>query len=92
MFAPAPDTILSCTSGTLKVEDPSPVPYVVPIKANNAAYVVLFKADPSHNCHPVGAELFGDEVPEIQDETEVTNELETEVEPQEEEEPDETVN
>jgi hypothetical protein len=40
----------------------------------------------------VGAELFGDEVPEIQDETEVTNELETEVEPQEEEEPDETVN
>ena len=39
----------------------------------------------------VGAELFGDEVPEIQDEptdeTEVTNELETEEEPQEEEEP-----
>ena len=39
----------------------------------------------------VGAELFGDEVPEIQDEptdeTEVTSELETEVEPQEEEEP-----
>ena len=38
----------------------------------------------------VGAELFGDEVPEIQDEptdeTEVTNELETEEEPQEEEE------
>ena len=40
----------------------------------------------------VGAELFGDEVPEVEDETEVTNELETEVEPQEEEEPDETVN
>ena len=39
----------------------------------------------------VGAELFGDEAPEVQDEptdeTEVTNELETEVEPQEEEEP-----
>ena len=39
----------------------------------------------------VGAELFGDEVPEIQDEptdeTEVTDELETEEEPQEEEEP-----
>ena len=39
----------------------------------------------------VGAELFGDEVPEIQDEptdeTEVTSELETEEEPQEEEEP-----
>ena len=35
----------------------------------------------------VGAELFGDEVPEVEDETEVTNELETEVEPQEEEEP-----
>ena len=38
----------------------------------------------------VGAELFGDEVPEVQDEptdeTEVTNELETEEEPQEEEE------
>ena len=34
----------------------------------------------------VGAELFGDEVPEVEDETEVTNELETEVEPQEEEE------
>ena len=33
----------------------------------------------------VGAELFGDEVPEVEDETEVTNELETEVEPQEEE-------
>ena len=35
----------------------------------------------------VGAELFGDESPEVQDETEVTSELETEVEPQEEEEP-----
>ena len=39
----------------------------------------------------VGAELFGDEVPEVQDEptdeTEVANELETEEEPQEEEEP-----
>ena len=39
----------------------------------------------------VGAELFGDEVPEVQDEptdgTEVTSELETEEEPQEEEEP-----
>ena len=39
----------------------------------------------------VGAELFGDEVPEVEDEptdeTEVTSELETEVEPQEEEEP-----
>ena len=39
----------------------------------------------------VGAELFGDEAPEVQDEptdeTEVTNELETEEEPQEEEEP-----
>ena len=37
----------------------------------------------------VGAELFGDEAPEVQDEptdeTEVTSELETEVEPQEEE-------
>ena len=37
----------------------------------------------------VGAELFGDEVPEVEDEptdeTEVTSELETEVEPQEEE-------
>ena len=40
----------------------------------------------------VGAELFGDEIPEVEDETEVTNELETEVEPQKEEEPDETVN
>ena len=39
----------------------------------------------------VGAELFGDEAPEVQDEptdeTEMTNELETEEEPQEEEEP-----
>ena len=38
----------------------------------------------------VGAELFGDEAPEVQDEptdeTEVTNERETEEEPQEEEE------
>ena len=36
----------------------------------------------------VGAELFGDEIPEVSEEepeTEVTNELETEVEPQEEE-------
>ena len=40
----------------------------------------------------VGAELFGDEVPEVEDETEVTNDLETEVETQEEEESDETVN
>jgi len=44
----------------------------------------------------VGAELFGDEIPEVDDEptdeTEVTSELETEVEPQEEEESDETVN
>ena len=32
----------------------------------------------------VGAELFGDEIPEIEDETEVTSELETEEEPQEE--------
>ena len=38
----------------------------------------------------VGAELFGDEIPETSEEepeTEVTDELETEVEPQEEEEP-----
>ena len=39
----------------------------------------------------VGAELFGDEAPEVQDEptdeTEVASELETEEEPQEEEEP-----
>ena len=35
----------------------------------------------------VGAELFGDEAPEVQVETEVTSELETEVESQEEEEP-----
>ena len=44
----------------------------------------------------VGAELFGDQIPEVDDEptdeTEVTSELETEVEPQEEEESDETVN
>ena len=33
----------------------------------------------------VGAELFGDEIPEVEDETEVTSELETEEEPQEEE-------
>ena len=39
----------------------------------------------------VGAELFGDEIPEVSEEetdgTEVTSELETEEEPQEEEEP-----
>ena len=34
----------------------------------------------------VGAELFGDEIPEVEDEAEVANELETEEEPQEEEE------
>ena len=33
----------------------------------------------------VGAELFGDEIPEVEDETEVTSELETEEESQEEE-------
>ena len=33
----------------------------------------------------VGAELFGDQIPEVEDETEVTSELETEEEPQEEE-------
>ena len=33
----------------------------------------------------VGAELFGDEIPEVETETEVTDELETEEEPQEEE-------
>ena len=40
----------------------------------------------------VGAELFGDEIPEVEeeptDETEVTNELETEEEPQEEDQED----
>ena len=40
----------------------------------------------------VGAELFGDEIPEVEDEptdeTEVTSELETEVEPQEEDQED----
>ena len=36
----------------------------------------------------VGAELFGDEIPEIEDETEVTSELETEEEPQEEDQED----
>ena len=40
----------------------------------------------------VGAELFGDEVPEVEDEptdeTEVKSELETEVEPQEEDQED----
>ena len=37
----------------------------------------------------VGAELFGDEIPEVEEEpeTEVASELETEEEPQEEEEP-----
>ena len=39
----------------------------------------------------VGAELFGDEIPEVDDqptdETEVTSELETEEEPQEEDDP-----
>ena len=33
----------------------------------------------------VGAELFGDEIPEVETETEVTDELETEEAPQEEE-------
>ena len=36
----------------------------------------------------VGAELFGDEIPEIEDETEVTSELETKEEPQEEDQED----
>ena len=44
----------------------------------------------------VGAELFGDQIPEVDDEptdeTEVTSELETEEEPQKEEESDETFN
>ena len=36
----------------------------------------------------VGAELFGDQIPEVEDETEVTSELETEEEPQEEDQED----
>ena len=36
----------------------------------------------------VGAELFGDDNPEIEDETEVTSELESEEEPQEEDQED----
>jgi hypothetical protein len=40
--------------GKLKVVDPSPVPYVVPIAENSAEYVVLLTAEPSHNNHPAG--------------------------------------
>ena len=42
-----PTGILSVKLGTLKVEDPSPVPYVVPITANKAEYVLLDTAAPS---------------------------------------------
>jgi len=40
----------------------------------------------------VGAELFGDEIPEVEEEPTDENEVTNEVEPQEEEESDETVN
>ena len=43
-------------SGKLKVEDPLPEPYVVPMMLNKAEYVVLETALPSHNNQPVGAE------------------------------------
>ena len=40
----------------------------------------------------VGAELFGDEIPEVEEEPSSETEVTNEVEPQEEEESDETVN
>src|SRR5205823_645841 len=57
-------------SGTLNVDDPSPLPYgagssVVPacpprIAFHKSAYVVRDTADPSHNSHPVGADAATD--------------------------------
>tara|TARA_R100000152_G_C6586183_1_gene48282 strand:- start:126 stop:431 length:306 start_codon:yes stop_codon:yes gene_type:complete len=54
-----PTGILSVKLGTLKVEDPSPVPYVVPITANKAEYVLLDTAAPSQFRYPVGALAVG---------------------------------
>ena len=45
---PEPATTLPCRFGRLKVVEPSPIPHVVLIAANNVAYVVLLTAEPSH--------------------------------------------
>lgn len=50
-----PTAILPCRSGTLNVVDQSHTQYVVQIKANNVAYVVLLIADQLHRDQPDGA-------------------------------------
>lgn len=44
-------------SGRLNVVVQLPAPYDTPVMANNAEYVVLETAVPSHRSHPEGAEL-----------------------------------
>ena len=55
LFVPRPNGTLSLRSGTLKVELPSPVPYEVPMTANNLAYVDLLTAESSHFNQPAFA-------------------------------------
>lgn len=43
--------------GRLNVVDPSPLPQVVPIAANNKGLPVLLTAVPSHDKNPVGADV-----------------------------------
>ena len=47
LFVPFPRGNLSLKSGKSNVEEPSPVPYAVPIAANREAYVDLLTAVPS---------------------------------------------
>ena len=58
MFVPYPNGTRSLKSGTLKLDEPSPVPKEVPIAANSLAYVVLLTAASLHANHPVGAVVF----------------------------------
>ena len=53
---PVPLRMAPLKSGTLKVEDPSPPPQVVPIALNKAEYVDLDTAAPLHARNPVGVE------------------------------------
>lgn len=45
--------------GIPKVVDPSPTPYVVPMTANNEAYVALDTTDQSHTNHHAGGVATG---------------------------------
>jgi hypothetical protein len=56
---PVPMGVRPRISGKLKVVEPFPEPYVIPIIANKAEYVALDTAEPSHESHPLGAVVEG---------------------------------